>query len=146
MGNEPRVGVGVLVLRDGKLLLGKRSGSHGAGQYASPGGHLEHMESFAACAQREVLEETGCSIGSIRLLRVMNLTVYAPRHYVDLTFAADWVSGEPEVREPDKVESWGWYDLEALPSPLFATLPTAIAALRDPTRLLWDAADPLEAR
>lgn len=90
-----------------------------------------------------MFEETGCRIGPIRLLRVMNLTAYAPKHYVDLTFAADWVSGEPEVREPDKVESWAFYDLASLPSPLFATLPTAIAALRDPSLLLWDGHDAL---
>lgn len=135
---QPRVGIGVLVLREGKLLLGKRKGSHGAGQYASPGGHLEHLESFAACAAREVLEETGCTIGPIRFLRVMNLKSYPPRHYVDISFAAEWQSGEPTVREPDKVESWGWYDLNALPSPLFDTLPTAIEALRDGSVGLWD--------
>lgn len=136
---QPRVGIGVLVLRDGKLLLGKRKGSHGAGQYASPGGHLEPLESFAACAAREVLEETGCRIGPVRFLRVQNVTEYAPRHYVDLAFAAEWVSGEPTVREPDKVEGWGWYPLERLPSPLFGTLPTALEALADPARRLWDA-------
>lgn len=125
-----RVGIGVLVLRDGKLLLGKRRGSHGAGEYASPGGHLEYLERVQDCAAREVFEETGIAIGPVRFLRAENLLAYAPRHYLDLSFAADWVAGEPEVREPDKVEAWGWYALDALPSPLFATLPSAIAALR----------------
>jgi 8-oxo-dGTP diphosphatase len=135
----PRVGIGVIVLRDGKVLLGKRKGAHGAGEYASPGGHLEHLESFAACAAREVREETGIEIGPIRFLRVLNITQYAPRHYIDIAFAADWVSGEPEVREPDRVESWGWYDLAHLPAPLFGTLPTALAALADDSRCWWDA-------
>jgi hypothetical protein len=52
------------------------------------------------------------------------------------------VSGEPEVREPNRVESWGWYDLAHLPSPLFGTLPTALAALAalaDDSRCWWDA-------
>ena len=131
---RPRVGIGVLVLKDGKVLLGKRRGSHGEGEYASPGGHLEQFESFASCAAREVLEETGLEIGPPRFLRVLNTTQYAPRHYVDLAFAADWVSGEPVVREPDKVERWDWYSLDALPSPLFGTLPTAIEALRGERR------------
>lgn len=133
----PKVGIGVLVTKDGKLLLGKRKGSHGAGEYASPGGHLEHLESFAEASAREVEEETGLKIGPVRFLRVLNTTRYAPRHYVDIAFVADWVSGVPEVKEPDKVESWDWYDLEALPSPLFGTLPTAIEALRTGQRL-WD--------
>jgi 8-oxo-dGTP diphosphatase len=134
---HPRVGIGILVMKDGKLLLGRRKGSHGAGEYASPGGHLEHLELFSAGAEREVREETGLEIGPLRFLRVLNTTRYAPRHYVDIAFVADWVSGEPEVREPEKVEGWGWYDLANLPSPLFGTLPTAIEALRT-GQTLWD--------
>jgi 8-oxo-dGTP diphosphatase len=134
---HPRVGIGILVMKDGKLLLGRRKGSHGAGEYASPGGHLEHLERFSEGAEREVREETGLTIGPIRFLRVLNTTRYAPRHYVDVAFVADWVSGEPEVKEPDKVESWAWYDLDHLPSPLFGTLPTAIEALRT-GQSLWD--------
>lgn len=77
---RPRVGISVLVVRPwgprsyGKLLLGKRKGSHGAGEYATPGGHLEHLESFQTCAAREVLEETGLEIGPLRFLRVLNAT------------------------------------------------------------------------
>jgi 8-oxo-dGTP diphosphatase len=141
-GPAPRVGICVLVLKDGKILLGRRKGSHGAGEFASPGGHLEHMESFADCAAREVREETGLEIGPIRFLRVMNLSQYAPRHYVDLAFAADWVRGEPEVREPDKVDGWDWYDPAHLPSPLFGATATAIATLADPARICLDLAGP----
>lgn len=36
--SQPRIGVGVLIFRDGKLLLGKRKGSHGAGHWSAPGG------------------------------------------------------------------------------------------------------------
>jgi len=134
---QPLVGVGVMVMKGGKALLGKRKGSHGAGEYAWPGGHLEYGETFAACAVREVREETGMEIGAIRFLRVLNTMQYAPRHYVDIALAAEWESGEPEVREPDKVESWAWYDLDALPSPLFHMVPTAIEALRSDRRM-WD--------
>ena len=135
---RPLVGIAVLVMKEGKLLLGRRKGSHGANEYASPGGHLEHMESFAACAAREVLEETGMEIGAIRFLRVLNTMQYAPKHYVDIALVAEWQSGEPETREPDKIEGWAWYDLDALPSPLFGTVPTAIEALRT-GRVYWDA-------
>lgn len=133
----PRVGIGVMVMKDGKVLLGKRRGSHGAGEYAWPGGHLEHMERITDCAAREVMEETGLTIDNVRFLRVLNTLEYAPKHYVDIALAADWVSGEPERREPDKVEGWAWYDLSNLPSPLFATVPTAIEALESGRRF-WD--------
>src|SRR5258706_6824019 len=118
-----------MVMKDGKVLLGKRKGSHGEGEYAWPGGHLEHGERFAECAAREVMEETGMQIGAIRFLRVHNTMRYAPKHYVDLAFVAEWTSGEPVVREPDKVEGWAWYELAPLPSPVFHMVPTAIAAL-----------------
>jgi 8-oxo-dGTP diphosphatase len=118
-------------MKEGKLLLGKRKGSHGAGEYAAPGGHLEHLESFERCAIREVLEETGIEIGPLLFLRVLNTTDYAPKHYVDLAFVTQWKTGEPEVREPDKIERWDWYAIDALPSPLFAMLPSAITMLID---------------
>ncbi|HSX22555.1 MAG TPA: NUDIX domain-containing protein [Gaiellaceae bacterium] len=132
-GDRPRVGICVVIVRprDGKILLGKRRGSHGEGEYATPGGHLEHGESFAACAAREVMEETGLQIGAMRFLRVLNCVSYAPKHYIDVAFAAEWKAGEPEVREPDKVERWDWYDPDDLPTPLFSMVPSAIAALLD---------------
>ena len=138
--SRPLVGICVLVVKQGKILLGKRRGSHGEGEYAAPGGHLEHDESFRTCAEREVLEETGLQIGKLRFLRVLNSMQYAPKHYIDLAFEAEWRSGEPEVREPDKVESWGWYDPTNLPSPQFAMLPSAIAAFREAhdLTLLWE--------
>lgn len=46
----PQVGVGVLILRDGKVLLGRRKGSHGAGCWSAPGGHLEFGEVVEDCA------------------------------------------------------------------------------------------------
>lgn len=125
----PQIGIGVMVFKDGKLLLAKRKGSHGEGYYAWPGGHLEHLESFEECAKREVMEETGIEIENVRFLRLSNLKQFAPRHYVDIGLMADWKSGEPVVREPEKVEGeWGWYDPEYLPKPLFAPCIESIEA------------------
>lgn len=116
---KPKVGVGVMIVKDGKVLLGKRKGSHGAGEYAFPGGHLEYMESFDACAKREAAEETGIEIENVRFLMLANVTKYAPKHYAHITLTADWKAGEPRVLEPEVCESWGWYDLNDLPAPLF---------------------------
>jgi len=127
-----------MVLKDGKVLLGKRNGSHGAGEYAWPGGHFEYMESFEDCAKREVMEETGMEIQNVRFLRLMNLKMYAPKHYVDIGLIAEWKSGEPEVKEPEKCEGWTWYDLDQLPQPLFATIPSFIEAYKT-GKNFWDA-------
>lgn len=136
--NQVKVGIGVMVMKDGKVLLGMRKGSHGAGEYAWPGGHMEYMESFAGCAKREVYEETGMEIDNIRFLRLSNLKEYAPKHYADIGLIADWKSGEPKIMEPDRIESWGWYDMDNLPEPLFSTLPSYIEAYKT-GRNFWDA-------
>jgi len=127
---KPKVGVVVMIFRDGKILIGKRKGSHGEGKWAWPGGHLEYMESFENCAKREVMEETGIEIENIRFLRLLNFKDYAPKHYVDIALIADWKSGEPRVCEPEKCEGWEWRDIDNLPEPLFAALPTYIEALK----------------
>lgn len=132
-----RVGVGVMVIKDGKVLIGKRKSSHGEGEWAWPGGHLEHLESIETCARREVKEEAGIEIENIRFLRLMNITKYAPKHYIDIAMVADWKSGEPEVREPSKLESWEWRALDNLPEPLFAPIPTYFEAL-ETGRNFWD--------
>ncbi len=126
--DRPKVGIGIMVFKDGKVLLGKRKSSHGTGEYAWPGGHMEYMESFEECAKREVREETGVEIKNVRFLRLMNLKTYAPKHYVDIGLVADWQSGEPQVLEPEKCESWDWYDPDKLPQPLFSTLPSYFEA------------------
>lgn len=127
---RPKVGIGIMVMKDGKVLLGRRRGSHGKGEYAWPGGHMEYMESIEGCAKREVMEETGIEIANVRFLRLMNLKTYAPKHYVDIGLIADWKSGEPQVLEPDRCECWGWYDMNDLPKPLFHTLPSYVEAYK----------------
>jgi 8-oxo-dGTP diphosphatase len=123
---RPKVGVGVMILKDGKILLGKRKGSHGEGEYAFPGGHLEYMESFADCARREVSEECGIKIDDICFQYLANITKYAPKHYTHIGLVADWKSGEPEVLEPEKSESWDWYDMDNLPQPIFEMCKLAV--------------------
>jgi 8-oxo-dGTP diphosphatase len=116
---KPKVGVGILIFKDRKILLGERKGSHGEGEYAFPGGHLEYMESFEDCAKREIAEECGIEVENIRFEFLANLVKYAPKHYVHIGLIADWKSGEPKVLEPDKCESWVWYNIDNLPEPIF---------------------------
>lgn len=76
----PRVGVGVFVINEkGHILLGKRTGSHGAGTLALPGGHLELHESFFDCAAREVYEETGLILEPPQLSAQSELLSHSPR-------------------------------------------------------------------
>jgi 8-oxo-dGTP diphosphatase len=131
-GHEQKIGVGigVMVLRDGKILLAKRKTDLGKGEYCWPGGKMEYGESFEECARREVREETGMEIKNIRFLRLMNLKHFAPKHFVDIELIADWDSKEPQLLEPDNFESWSWYDMDKLPEPLFFPQYSSIEAYR----------------
>ncbi len=118
--DRPGVGIGVIVLRDNMVLLGKRKAAHGAGTWQFPGGHLELGESMEECARREVLEETGMRIMNIRFATATNdMFKEEGKHYITLSMLADWDSGEPSVMEPEKSESWQWFRWEELPEPLF---------------------------
>ena len=123
--SAPRVGVGVIVVRDGLVLLGQRKGSHGAGTWALPGGHLEYGESVEQCAGREVREETGLELLSVRSgPYTSDVFTLEARHYVTLFVVALASNGEAQVLEPTKCSQWQWFRWAALPEPLFQPLAT----------------------
>lgn len=133
MGNDTpglKVGVGVLVIKDGKVLLGKRKGSHGADEYGGPGGHVEYGETLEQTALREIAEECGIRVKDLHVQCVSDLLTYLPKHYVDVGFVATWAGGEPQVLEPHKLESWGWYDIDNLPDNLFGCVSGYIEAYK----------------
>lgn len=122
---RPLIGVGVLIVREGRLLLGRRKGSHGAGYWATPGGHLEFAETPEECARREVLEETALKVGDLAKYGFTNDFFSAEqKHYVTLFMLTSDISGMPEVLEPEKCEGWQWFSPDQLPDPLFAPLET----------------------
>ena len=119
----PRVGVGIIILRENLVLLGKRKGSHGAGTWALPGGHLEFGESVEDCARRETEEETGLRLKLIKPGPYTNdLMPSEGRHYVTVFVRASTEPGEPRVLEPEKCEGWAWFKWSALPENLFLPL------------------------
>ena len=120
MDNKPKVGVGVIVRKDGKVLLGKRKGAHGEGAWAFPGGHLEFNESWEDCARREVAEENGIEINNIHFGNATNDIFERERkHYITIFMVSDYASGEVQIMEPDKCEQWDWFSWDDLPQPLF---------------------------
>ena len=119
MENRPKVGVGVIVEKDGKILLGERLVSHGAGTWMIPGGHLEFGVTFEECAKREVEEETGLTdIEVVGLISIYNERDYG-KHYVNLGVLTKWKSGEPIAAEPENSGEWHWHDPKDLPENMF---------------------------
>jgi len=116
----PKVGVAVIIIKNGKVLMHKRKNSHGDGTWSLPGGHLEFNESLEECAQRETFEETGMKIKNIRFADITNdIFEKEKKHYITIFMIADRESGEPIVKEPKKCECWEWHDWNNLPKPLF---------------------------
>ncbi len=119
------------MFRDGRLLLGRRvDDAYGNGDYSCGGGHVEPGENLAEAARREIREEWGIEIGEPRFLCVINLRSYNGLHWVSFGFTAPWIAGEPGPEAAGEFAGHGWYDLDALPTPLFRPVPCYLEALR----------------
>ncbi|MDO8610803.1 MAG: NUDIX domain-containing protein [bacterium] len=114
---KPKLCIGVIIIKNGKVLFGKRKNSHCEGMFEIPGGHLDQIEGLEEGARREVMEETGLKLSDIKFCSLTN-DIIEGKHYVSLGFVGETI-GEPELREPHKCEGWDWYDFDNLPKPLF---------------------------
>jgi len=106
----------------GEVLLGERRGSHGAGEWCFPGGHLDFGETVFDCARRETKEETNLDVGECRLVSVADEMRYIStdgKHYLNLGVKVEYIGGEPRVMEPNKCLGWHWFSLDNLPENIF---------------------------
>jgi 8-oxo-dGTP diphosphatase len=141
-----RVGVSVLLYRhaDKALLLGMRKGSHGAGTWSFPGGHLEYGEGIQECASRELFEETGIRLppSAFKKVSFTNTTFpddeYAsgkPKQYVTLYMRAlTMLDFAPDTKETEKCAGWLWARKPL--HPLFLPIQDVIREGFDPWRHL----------
>jgi len=124
-----RVGTCIILLKDGKVLLGKRNSDpdkadselHGEGTWTLPGGKMEFQENFEDAIARETLEETGIVIDKNRLslVSVSNEHVH-DAHFVTIGWLCENFDGVAKVMEPDEIVEWQWFDIHNLPFPLFS--------------------------
>lgn len=115
----PGVGCGLVIRRDGKVLLYKRVKSPEAGHWSIVGGKVDHMEHALEAARREAEEESGLTIGDVRFLCISEQIIATDRqHWLSLIYLTDDVTGTAQLTEPDKLSDMGWFDVDNLPSPL----------------------------
>lgn len=127
--DSPVVGVGAIIIKDGKVLIVKRGKEPGYGRWSIPGGAVHLGEKLARAVEREVLEETGLVVEAGEVVEVYEPVVRDSEekvqyHYVLIDFMCRYVSGElkPESDIQDAVM--------AEPSELYKyDLPPATAAL-----------------
>jgi 8-oxo-dGTP diphosphatase len=123
---RPGVGFGVMILKEGKVLLGHRNEDpkkassllHGEGTWTMPGGKLHFQENLKEGAIREVFEETGIKLKNLKVISVSN-DIVSDAHFVTIGFLAEEFEGEVKVMEPEEITEWKWSDLNSLPSPSY---------------------------
>lgn len=118
------VGAGVLLYRDGKILLQKRKDDHSYGKH---GGIVNIEENTEDAVRREVREEIGLTIGKIRLFGVysgpqMSITYDNGDvcNFVDVVYLCDDFEGEG-IPDGDEVEGLEWFDFADIPENLHCT-------------------------
>ena len=126
MENYIRVGIGVMILNENKILLGHRAknkkdtgGIHEVDCWTLPGGKQEYNETFLDGAKREVKEETNLDIEDLELFGAAD-DIQPDRHYITMHVIAKKYNREPQVMEPTKEDEWKWFDLDNLPENLYS--------------------------
>jgi 8-oxo-dGTP pyrophosphatase MutT (NUDIX family) len=109
-------GVTAVIVRDGEVLLGRRSDN---GALTPITGIIDPGEEPADAACREALEEAGVVVRADHLAWVHQIprVTYAngdQTDYLDLTFRCSWISGEPYPADGEMTDV-GWYPLDPLP-------------------------------
>jgi 8-oxo-dGTP diphosphatase len=106
--SHPQLAVSAAILRDDKILLVRRARSPAKGFYSLPGGRVEFGETLHAALHREVLEETALKIEIVGLAgwREVVPGTGGGGHYVIMSFAARWTSGEPVLN--DELDDFRW--------------------------------------
>lgn len=125
--NRPHVGIGVVVVKAGKVLLGKRKSS--SGEWDLPGGYLENGEKVEDCALRGLHEETGLKGKSLHLGPWTHDILEEDAHRISLHIFVDYFEGEVQLKEPHKCEEWKWFDWNDLPFPLFPSIRSLILTM-----------------
>ena len=113
-----RVGCAAIIKRDGKVLLAPRGEIKDyVGLWETPGGALEVGEQPEEAVRREVEEETGLNVESVRLVKSLSRVIDGCVPWVSLFYECE-CSGEPEDLEPKAHGPWKWFALSSLPSDL----------------------------
>jgi 8-oxo-dGTP diphosphatase len=106
---RPVVGIGGVIIDQGRTLLIRRGSEPLLGEWSIPGGTLELGESLQEGVARELLEETGVEVRVLDLIEVFDRiylgngssgggTKERPRfHFVIADYLCERISGEPRA-------------------------------------------------
>lgn len=106
---NPLPGIVVLIEKEGTVLLGRRRGGFGAGEWGLPQGYIEYDEDFLTAAIREVKEETGLDVEIRAIINVVSNLLSPGLQTLAIVLAAGVVGGE--LGAGDDLETLEWVPL-----------------------------------
>lgn len=130
---DPKVGVGVLVTRDDRVLLVRRTMNPERGKWSIPAGFLDRGEDPREVAIREVLEETNLHVAIEELLDVYyNAPTGQGGASVFILYRGRLLGGK--LQAGDDADAASFFELDDLPEIAFASTHDAIQRLRSGQR------------
>ncbi|MBN1580295.1 MAG: NUDIX hydrolase [Anaerolineae bacterium] len=90
---NPAPTISILIIDQGRVLLGKRRGHPGRGTWALPSGYIEYEDNFITAAIREAKEETGLDIEILSILNVVSSFVSPRFHFLGVYLVARILGG-----------------------------------------------------
>jgi ADP-ribose pyrophosphatase YjhB (NUDIX family) len=111
---HPQLAVSAAIFSAGQVLLVRRARSPARGFWSLPGGRVEFGETLHAALHREIDEETALRIEIVGLAgwREVVPGTSGGGHYLIMSFAARWTSGEPVLN--DELDDFRWLPPDAL--------------------------------
>lgn len=124
---DPKVGVGVVVVQDGRLLLVRRGVQPGKGLWALPAGYVDADEDPREAAAREAFEETGLRVRVGAVVDVYASAVTGGHRGASffLAFEAEVVGGT--LAAADDALDAGFFGPDELPELAFDSTRDAVA-------------------
>ena len=110
------VTIDAVIMRNDKILLIKRGVEPFKGFWALPGGYVEWDETIEDAVKREVIEETGLSVKSLKMIGIYSDPKRHPRQCIDVAYAAEV---EGEIKIGDDATEFRWEDLKNIPKLAF---------------------------
>ncbi|MBI2589346.1 NUDIX hydrolase [Candidatus Saccharibacteria bacterium] len=105
-----------IIIKDGKILLVKRTGKLlESGKWALAGGFMDRDETIAEAATREVMEETGWKIKDLTLLRINDRPNRPMEDRQNIEFVHFATAIEKIGKADAESSEQKWFDLDKLP-------------------------------